>query len=183
MVICLERGADLHMPSWCHCHSLSLASVKSRLVLPFCYRLTRLVPDKGPLNGRACVRACMYLCAACSFFCVVRQTWRINVFNFLRNSVFEKSLESVHCRPSGSRTNRRGRQFVTWRRAAYSVSVCCAAGTCQWWTPAKIASVTHDHRFTVLQPQLTYARVSRTDRLLQAVYSLLIIIIVFLYPR
>ena len=28
-------------PSWCHCHSLSLASVKSRLVLPFWYRLTR----------------------------------------------------------------------------------------------------------------------------------------------
>ena len=27
-------------PSWCHCHSLSLASVKSRLVLPFWYRLT-----------------------------------------------------------------------------------------------------------------------------------------------
>jgi len=38
-------------PSWCHCHSLSLASVKSRLVLPFWYRLTRVVPDKGPLNG------------------------------------------------------------------------------------------------------------------------------------
>ena len=37
-------------PSWCHCHSLSLASVKSRLVLPFWYRLTRVVPDKGPLN-------------------------------------------------------------------------------------------------------------------------------------
>ena len=26
--------------SWCHCHSLSLASVKSRLVLPFWYQLT-----------------------------------------------------------------------------------------------------------------------------------------------
>jgi len=38
-------------PSWCHCHSLSLASVKSRLVLPFWYRLTRVVLDKGPLNG------------------------------------------------------------------------------------------------------------------------------------
>ena len=38
-------------PSWCHCHSLSLASVKSRLVLPFWYWLTRVVPDKGPLNG------------------------------------------------------------------------------------------------------------------------------------
>ena len=38
-------------PSWCHCHSLSLASVKSRSVLPFWYRLTRVVPEKGPLNG------------------------------------------------------------------------------------------------------------------------------------
>ena len=28
-----------------------LASVKSRLVLPFWYRLTRVVPEKGPLNG------------------------------------------------------------------------------------------------------------------------------------
>ena len=34
-------------PSGFHCHSLSLASVKSRLVLPFWYRLTRVVPDKG----------------------------------------------------------------------------------------------------------------------------------------
>ena len=42
-------------PSWCHCHSLSLASVKSRLVLPFWYRLTWVVLDKGPLNGCVCV--------------------------------------------------------------------------------------------------------------------------------
>ena len=45
-------------PSGCHCHSLSLASVKSRLVFPFWYQLTRvvpLVPDKGPLNGCVCV--------------------------------------------------------------------------------------------------------------------------------
>ena len=51
-------------PSWCHCHSLSVASVKSRLVLPFWYRLTRtkgltrVVLDKGPLNGCVCV--CVY---------------------------------------------------------------------------------------------------------------------------
>ena len=51
VVICLERGADLHMPSWCHCHSLSLASVKSRLVLPFWYRPSWVVLEKGPLNG------------------------------------------------------------------------------------------------------------------------------------
>jgi len=41
--------------SWCHCHALSLASVKSRLVLPFWYRLTRVVPEKGPLN------TCVYI--------------------------------------------------------------------------------------------------------------------------
>jgi len=43
-------------PSWCHCHSLSLASVKSRLVLPFWYWLTQVVPEKGPLNGCVCKR-------------------------------------------------------------------------------------------------------------------------------
>jgi len=41
-------------PSGCHCHSLSLASVKSRLVLPFWYRLTQVVRDKGPLNVCVC---------------------------------------------------------------------------------------------------------------------------------
>ena len=46
-------------PSWCHCHSLCLASVKSRLVYPFWYRPTWVVPEKGPLNG--CVCACVYL--------------------------------------------------------------------------------------------------------------------------
>ena len=49
------RLATCIWPSWCHCHSLSLASVKSRLVLPFWYRPTRVVPEKGPLNG------CMYV--------------------------------------------------------------------------------------------------------------------------
>ena len=46
-----QSGARCIWPSWCHCHSVSLASVKSRLVLPFWYRLTWVVPDKGPLNG------------------------------------------------------------------------------------------------------------------------------------
>ena len=44
-------------PSWCHCHSLSLASVKSRLFLPFLYRLIRVVMEKGLLNG------CLYVCS------------------------------------------------------------------------------------------------------------------------
>ena len=46
-------------PGWCHCHSLSLASVKSMLVLPFWYRLTRVVLEKGPLNGCVCVCVCV----------------------------------------------------------------------------------------------------------------------------
>jgi len=36
VVICLEQGVDLHMAQ------LSLAPVKSRLVLPFWYRLTQV---------------------------------------------------------------------------------------------------------------------------------------------
>ena len=40
-------------------HSPSLASVKCRLVLPFWYRPTRVVPEKGPLNGCVCVCICL----------------------------------------------------------------------------------------------------------------------------
>jgi len=47
-------------PSWCHCYSLCLASVKSRLVLPLWYRLAWVVPEKGPLNGCVCV--CKWHC-------------------------------------------------------------------------------------------------------------------------
>jgi len=52
-------------PSWCHCHSLSLAPVKFRLVLRFWYWLTQVVPEKGPLNG--CVRVCVCLLGSVSF--------------------------------------------------------------------------------------------------------------------
>ena len=51
---CLS-GARCRLADPSHCHSLSLASVKSR----FWYRLTWVVPEKGPLNGCVCV------CAAC----------------------------------------------------------------------------------------------------------------------
>jgi len=41
-------------PSGFHCHSLSLVPVKSTSVLSFGYRLTRVVPEKGPLDACAC---------------------------------------------------------------------------------------------------------------------------------
>ena len=44
----LSVWSELQTCIWpSHCHSLPLASVKSRLVLPFWYRLTRVVPEKG----------------------------------------------------------------------------------------------------------------------------------------
>ena len=49
MVICLERGADLHMAQ-----HMALASVKSRLVLSFWYRPTRVVLEKRAVK-RVCV--------------------------------------------------------------------------------------------------------------------------------
>ena len=51
-------------PSWCHCHSLSLASVKSRLVLLFWYRLTRVVPEKGPFCDLESVGSVFQMCGA-----------------------------------------------------------------------------------------------------------------------
>jgi len=55
VVICLERDADcLHMvqlmPLPSH-NPVIFASFKSRLVLPFWYRLTQVVLEKRPLNG------------------------------------------------------------------------------------------------------------------------------------
>jgi len=57
-------------PSWCHCHSLSLAAVKSRLFLPFWYLLTWVVPEKGPLNGCVCVviKMLLFCMRPCSHF-------------------------------------------------------------------------------------------------------------------
>jgi len=96
VVICLERGADLHMPSWCHCHSLSIASVKSRLVLPFWYRLTWVVPEKGPLNGCVCVCVCWW--------------WSCSVDQVGQNAHLRR------CRRRGrSVTSRWGRSDSRWR--------------------------------------------------------------------
>ena len=59
-------------PSWCHRHSLSLASAKSRLVLPFWYRPTWAVTEKGPLNGCVCV-------------CVLKSSWTFRCLEICRN--------------------------------------------------------------------------------------------------
>ena len=66
MVICLERGADLHMAQLMPLPLTVCCFSKTQIGLPFWYLLTRVVPKKGPLNVcvcvcvRACVRACVH---------------------------------------------------------------------------------------------------------------------------
>ena len=74
-------------PSWCHCHSLSLAPVKSRLVLPFWYRLIQVVLEKRPLNG----------CSSCSYLSY-RSEWPIFMTS-LKHFVHSVSLRSWQTRP------------------------------------------------------------------------------------
>ena len=58
MVICLERGADLYMaqlmplPLTVSCFT----KIQIGFTVPFWYRLTQVVLEKGPLNR------CMYVC-------------------------------------------------------------------------------------------------------------------------
>jgi len=58
VVICLELGADLHMAQLMPLPLTGSCFSKSRLVLPFWYRLNRVVLEKGPLNGCVCVLRC-----------------------------------------------------------------------------------------------------------------------------
>jgi len=66
MVICLERGADLHMAQLMPLPLTVSCFSKIQIVITFWYWLTWVVPDKGLLNVcvcvRACVRVCMFVC-------------------------------------------------------------------------------------------------------------------------
>ena len=83
-------------PSWCHCHSLSLASVKSRLVLPFWYRLTWVVPDKAPLNGCVCNKHKSWPNEP--------KTFAICVCRVAKCNVCHMGSHSVSCHPDPSRS-------------------------------------------------------------------------------
>jgi len=61
MVICLERGADLHMAQLMPLPLTVSCFSKIQTGLPLWYRLTWVVPDKGPLNGCVCVCVCFCL--------------------------------------------------------------------------------------------------------------------------
>jgi len=80
MVICLERGVDLHMAQLMLLPLTISCSSKIQIGLPFWYRLTWVVPDKGPLKGCVCVRACacMCVCVRACFYAVGWVTGRVS---------------------------------------------------------------------------------------------------------
>ena len=54
MVICLEQGADLHMPQLMPLPLTVSCFSKIQIGLPFWYLITAVVLDKGLLNGCVC---------------------------------------------------------------------------------------------------------------------------------
>jgi len=55
VVICLERGADLHMAQLMPLPLTISCSSKIQIGFTFLVPLTWVIPDKGPLNGCVCV--------------------------------------------------------------------------------------------------------------------------------
>ena len=116
MLVWLSVWSDVQtcmLPSWCYDHSLSIALVKSRLVLPFWFRLTWVVPEKRPLNGCVCVndtdngreqhRSAICMTIVLVFFVVYKLHWvhwyakwyiRPAAYDILQLSV---NSASVHC--------------------------------------------------------------------------------------
>ena len=88
-------------PGWCHCHSLSLAPVKSRLVLPFWYRLTRVDPDRGPLNGCVCVVMYLSCHCICIFELAISCSQRTITFVF-----YSKVVVRLPCRVTSQSNSR-----------------------------------------------------------------------------
>ena len=147
-------------PSWCHCHSLSLAWVKSGLFSPFWYQLTRVAPDTWPLNECSVV--------------VVANT------KTAKNHSSSKLLWWARCRsqrvPVGLRTRRpvcstpvqpRCREWCPELPSTASAPCFAAAATrtytlyrpsfqlCETWCISHIINIVHSQCFAVVTSQLT----------------------------
>jgi len=55
VVVCLERGADLHMAQLMPLPLTVCCFSKIQIGFTFWYRLTWVVLDKGPINGCVCI--------------------------------------------------------------------------------------------------------------------------------
>jgi len=61
VVICLEQGADLRMAQLMPLLLTVSCFSKIQIGLRFWYRLTRVVPENGPLNVCVCVCVCVFV--------------------------------------------------------------------------------------------------------------------------
>ena len=88
MVICLERGADLHMTQLMPLPLTVSCFSKIQVGLPFWYRLTWVVPEKGQLNVcRICSHFGLHL-----FFCwSTDDIWVSSFLVYLCMLVFQNS--------------------------------------------------------------------------------------------
>jgi len=96
--------------SWCHCHSLSLAPVKSRLVLPFWYRPTRVVLEKKAVK-RVCVGGGLLITRLRKVYCWVcewkklaklqARTWLSRALTSPFSNVLTRRAKCVRQRRSG----------------------------------------------------------------------------------
>jgi len=118
--------------SQCHCHSLSL--VKSRLVFTFWYRLTRVVLDKGPLNGCVCV---------CREICTIHYSSEISCFVTTdmmgRGRNFRQQAQTEHPRSTGCA----GRWWYTEVRRVIPV------WSVPHWHAGKCSDVKRDQRCSI----------------------------------
>jgi len=73
VVICLGRGGDLHMAKPMPLPLTVSYSSKSRLVLPFWCRFTRVVPDKFQEGRKTVDCVCVCVCV-CMCVCVCNNT-------------------------------------------------------------------------------------------------------------
>ena len=121
-------------PSWCHCHSLSLASVKSRLVLYFL-----VLADPGSPGQRAVKQVCVYWCCPRS----IRS--RIYVMDG-RPSVC-LSIHSPVCLPSIDSSNG-GLRVCCWAPCGQEISASIQQHipSASYWKPTEEA----DHRLVIV---------------------------------
>jgi len=96
MVICLEQSADLHMAQLMPLLLTVSCFSKIQIDLPFWYRLTRVVPEKGPLNRCVCVCVCIGVCITRVYPFWLPEIVAINVvFYFIRLAHFFSITLSV----------------------------------------------------------------------------------------
>ena len=124
VVICLGRSADLHMAQLMPLPLTVSCFSKIQIGLPFWYRLTWVVPDKGPLNGY--VVNAWFCCVRCSFFSPF--LWRVG-----RKTTTQSSIQTNRCSWLSLKL------FVclcvsntwAWRDYVFRLSICVHVLCCQ----------------------------------------------------